>query len=251
MSRAQPRPAFEVSTIKPNHSDDHRMMIRPAPGGRFNASNVTLKLLMTVAYRIQDDQISGGPGWIDSDRFDIVAKAEGNATSDQVLLMLQTLLEDRFKLKLRRETKDLPMYALVVARNGPTLKASDGDCPAGAQPPKPPAVPCGAFMMSRNQLSGQKVPLGQLTAALSRILARQVVDKTGLTGRYDLKLEWTPDETQARLGPGDPGPGQPPPESSGPSIFTAIQEQLGLRLESQKGPVEMFVIDHAEKPDDN
>jgi uncharacterized protein (TIGR03435 family) len=250
------RPEFEVASIKPHTSDDRRMVIFPSPGGRLNVEGMTLKLLMTIAYRIQDYQISGGPNWIASDRFDIVAKAEDGSNS-KVPEMLQTLLEDRFKLIVHRETKEMPIYALVVAKGGPKLHESEGECPP--QPPGPlptptrgkmATPPCGSMFFAPNQLSGVRVLLSQVTQSLGRTLDRTVIDKTGLNGKYDIKLEWTPDQSQVQFGSGGPLPA-PPSDSSGPSIYTALQEQLGLKLESQKGPVEVLIIDHVEQPSEN
>lgn len=258
------RPAFEVASIKPSKSQDQRFMIRPLPGGRLNVTNVPLKQLITVAYRVQDFQISGGPDWLNSERFDIAAKAEEDANFDQLRLMLRSLLEDRFQLKLRRETKEAPIYALVMANKrgkyGPNLQESSGDCPprdGGAPPPRPPSAPgqmptpvCGGMFGGLGRLAGSKISLAQLTDILSRSVGRPVVDKTGLTGKFDIKLEWTPDQVQ--FSPGSPDPARPaPPPDAGPTIFTAIQEQLGLKLAAEKGPVEVLIVDHAEQPDEN
>jgi uncharacterized protein (TIGR03435 family) len=254
-------PAFEVASIKANHSADRRMMMDMAPGGRLNATNLSVRQLIVTAYRIKDSQLSGGPAWIDSEHYDISAKAEGPATPEQLQLMMQTLLADRFKLSLRHETKEMPVYALVVAKDGPKLhenkeaeKAreeakSDAVKPGSANAPGAK----GQFMrMGRGLLSAQGAPLNTLADSLSRLLGRVVLDKTGLTGLYDFELKWTPDESQAQMFKGpDGGDSAPPPDASGPTIFTALQEQLGLKLESQKGPVEVFVIDHVEKPTEN
>jgi uncharacterized protein (TIGR03435 family) len=252
------RPEFEVASIKPHTASDRRVLMMPSPGGTFNASGVTLRMLMNLAYRVQDYQISGGPGWIDSDRYDIAAKADDDSNS-KLRERVQALLEDRFKLAIRRETREVPIYALVIAKGGPKLLESDGDCPPHGSGPPPPPTPgktpaprCGGMFMGRSQLSGLKIPLPEIVTALSRTLGRPVIDQTGLTGKYDIKLEWTPDKSQVQLGPGDPGAPQPPPsDTSGPSIYTALQEQLGLKLESQKGPVEVLTIDHVEHPSEN
>jgi uncharacterized protein (TIGR03435 family) len=247
------RPEFEVASIKPHKSDDRRVMISPSPGGRFSAGGATLRMLITVAYRIQDYQISGALSWMSSDRYDVVAKTEEGSNS-KWMECLQSLLEDRFKLTVHRETKELPVYALVVAKGGPKLHEVEGDCPprpSGAPPPfvpgKMPTPFCGQMFMGWNQLAGNKVPLQQVVTTLARTLGRTVIDKTGLTGKYDIKLEWTPEQSQVPLGPGDPVQ----PDNSGPSIYAALQEQLGLKLESQKGPVEVLIIDHVEQPSEN
>jgi uncharacterized protein (TIGR03435 family) len=165
--------------------------------------------------------------------------------------MLQTLLADRFQLKLHREMRELPVYNLLIGRNGAKLPLSRGnDCFDPIADPKafiaPATLPCGGFRNASNQMAGKKITMSHFTANLSKYLGRAVMDKTGLDGAYDISLQWTPDETQA-FSPTGPAAA----DSSGPSISSAVQEQLGLRLESAKGPVEVLVIDHAEKPDAN
>ena len=264
---------FEVASVKANKSGDNRIGIGFQPGGRFRATNVPLRELISAAYGTPQPlpafQITGGPKWIESDRFDIVAKAPGdpqpgpNGPPPGMFAMLRTLLADRFHLILHRETKDMAIYALVLARPdgklGPQLKPAATDCAAmmaaargrGAPPP-PPApgerMPCGMRMFPGN-LSGGSSSIAQLTNVLARFVNRTVVDQTGLAGNYDLDLQWTPD--QMPQGRGDPPPGAPALPSidpNGPSIFTAVQEQLGLKLESTKGPVSVVVIDRVEHP---
>ncbi len=256
---------FEVASIKPSAEDGHRVAIMVQPGGGLRASGATLKMLMTIAYDVRDFQISGGPGWISSDRFDILAKSERGSGTDaappdprsitpeqmktaqeQMREKLRALLTDRFQLSLHRETKEQPVYALVIGKNGSKLKESEIK-----------EGPRGRMRMGRGELSGDAVQLQMLTQALSNQLGRPVIDRTGLKGNFDFKLEWTPDPSQSGGGPfggGAPPPGidaPPPPDPNGPSLFTAVQEQLGLRLESQKGPVELLVIDRVEKPSEN
>ncbi len=251
-------PAFEVASIKLNRSGDQRARFQMPPGGRINATNITLKQLIIFAYQIKDTQLAGAPGWIDSDRYDISAKAEGPASPDQLQLMMQTLLADRFKLSLRHEMKEMPMYALVVANDGPKLhEAKDADVdvqPGGARPAGPdgPRPKNRSMRMGRGQLSAQSARVSMLADLLSSELGRVVVDKTGLTGLYDFELKWTPEVSQNQMFKGPDAVGSAPaPDTSGPTIFTALQEQLGLKLEAQKGPVEVFVIDHVEKPTEN
>jgi uncharacterized protein (TIGR03435 family) len=254
-----PRPQFEVASIKPNKSGDMRMMFRSASGGRFTASNVSLQSLITIAYHIKDFQLSGAPPWL-SERYDIEAKAEGNPGGDAMLPMLQGLVEDRLQFKFHRESKELPVYALVVAKAG-KLHPAEGECgppPSGPPPPpepgKLPSAPCGGFFMFPGHLSGQKVPIEQLLDTLSRFTGRTVLDKTNLTGKYDIEVQYTPEQGQFQAPPGGAPPGMPPMppiDPNGPSLFTALQEQLGLKLESQKGPVEIIVIDHIERPSEN
>jgi uncharacterized protein (TIGR03435 family) len=250
---------FEVASIKPAAQDARGTMIRMMPGGALTVTNATLRLLVTVAYDVRDFQISGGPGWVGSERYDVNAKAEGSASSasvpeyprnitdaqrktnqEQMRQRLQALLADRFQLTIHRETKEAPVYALVVAKNGPKLQESKEGGPR--------------LMMGRGQLNGQGALMEMLANVLSGQLGRPVLDKTGLQGKYDFKLEFTPDPGQGAgpfggLGPGPDAP--PPPDPNGPSLFAAIQEQLGLRLESTKGPVEMIVIDRVEKSSEN
>jgi len=255
------KPSFEVASIKPNNSGDNRVMFRNTGGGRMTIVGATARMLIQTAYRIRDFQLSGGPGWISSDRFDIEAKAENpsDMTPDRMPLLLQSLLAERFQLKTHSETKDLPTYELVVAKDGAKLK-SVPEPPRrtpGAPPGPPPSpngpMPPGTFRMMRGELVGTAVPLETLTQALSQLLGRTIVDKTGLMGFFDINLRWAPDQGQlgGPFGPQPGGPPPPPPDPSGPSIFTAIQEQLGLRLESSKGQVQTVVIDSIEKPSEN
>jgi uncharacterized protein (TIGR03435 family) len=222
-----------------------------------------LKEMIVIAWRVQPFQISGGPVWLDSARYDVSAKSENTPNPGEIPLMLQALLADRFQLKIHRETKELPIYALLVAKKdgklGPHLTESkEGSCtpidpskpPPPTEPGKPPKLGCGGMMMGPRGLTATSAPIANLIPMLSRFLGRTVVDKTGLTGKFDISLEWVPDESQAMQFAPD-GPKSPSSDVTGPSIFTALQEQLGLKLESQKGPVETIVIDHAEKPSEN
>jgi uncharacterized protein (TIGR03435 family) len=255
------KPSFEVASIKPNNSGDNRVMFRNTGGGRMTIVGATARMLIQTAYRIRDFQLSGGPGWISSDRFDIEAKAENVAdmTPDRMPLLLQSLLAERFQLKTHSETKELPTYELLVAKDGSKLKSvPEPPRPAPGGPPGPPPspngpMPPGTFRMMRGELVGTAVPLETLIQGLSQLLGRTIVDKTGLMGFFDINLRWAPDPGQLG-GPFGPQPGGPPPppaDLSGPSIFTAVQEQLGLRLESSKGQVQTVVIDSIEKPSEN
>jgi uncharacterized protein (TIGR03435 family) len=262
-----PLPSFEVASIKPNRSQEDRFFISMAPG-RFTATGATTKFLIEEAYNVKDFQVSGGPSWINSERYDIDAKEEDSLVeelqklppdqrAEQIRLRVQSLLADRFKLTFHREAKELPVYALVVAKNGPKIQeAKPGDSYPNGVKGLDGRAHGGLMRMGRGQLTGQAIPLASLAMMLSQQLGRTVLDKTGLKGKYDFTLQWTPDQTQGAMLMGPEGgrpatDNPPPPESSGPSIFTAIQEQLGLKLESQKGPVEILVIDHVEKPSEN
>lgn len=221
--------------------------------GRLTAKGVTLRGLIEQAYGIEDDQILGAPKWVDSQNFDIEAKVDNadettlkNLSPDQYKLMFQSFLKSRFQLKVHWETKDLPVLALVVAKGGSKLKpAKPGDTyPDGIKGPDgKPGGHAGLMRWGRGQLTGQGISIASLVPPMTRITGRIVQDKTGLTGTYDIELRWT-EETDSAGGAGSP-------DSAGPSIYTAIQEQLGLKFESQKEPVQVLLIDHVDQPSDN
>jgi uncharacterized protein (TIGR03435 family) len=255
-------PAFEVASVKPNKTGDQRVMIGIQPGGRFNASNVPLRMLLRQAFNVQEFQLVGGPDWLGSERFDVVAKApEGDFNADAMRPMLRALLVERFKLAFHNETRDMPVYALVKARPdgklGPKLTPASVDCSAtgrrrgGGPPPAPPQPgekpECG-FMIGLGRMSVGGMPISNLVQALSPQVGRIVLDKTELPGAYDFELTYAPEP----LGIGGPPPllnGAPPPvDPNAPTLFTALQEQLGLKLDSQRGPVDVVVIDHVEQP---
>jgi uncharacterized protein (TIGR03435 family) len=215
------RPAFEVASIKPNTSGEPGARSGTRPGGRYIAMNTSLKGMVMQAYGLQSFQITGGPGWLETDRYDVNAKGEENVPERQIWLMLQSLLADRFKLKLHRETKESGIYSLVVARSGLRLQPSSA---TGVN-----------FGVGGRKIVAQGASMDDLTNLLTIQLGQPVSNKTGVTGRFDITLSWAPDAATA----GSEG---------APSIFTVIQEQLGLRLESGRGPVEILVIDSAEKP---
>jgi uncharacterized protein (TIGR03435 family) len=271
-------PAFEVASVRPNKSGDGRVMMGFQPGGRYTATGITVRMLIQQAYRIQPFQLLGMPDWLASDRFDIIAKAEGDVApgpDGPLPLMLRGLLEDRFKLAVHSETRELPIYVLVKARSdgrlGPQLNPAAVDCAAarggpagrGAVPDAfrgrgggGPAFgpggrpPCGQLVGPANIAAGG-VTMAQLATLLSGRVNRVVVDRTEMTGTFDLDLSWTPDQLPQQLSPGALPPGAPPLppiDPNGPSIFTAVQEQLGLKLESSRGPVDVVVIDRVEPP---
>jgi len=241
-----PRPkfdAFEVATIKPVDPDAKagRYIIMQGTN-RFVEKAYTLKLLIAAAYDLNPRTISGGPGWIESDHYDIVAVTPGEVrpTHDEQMSMLRNLLADRFKLTFHREQKVFSIYELEVAKSGPKLKAST------AAPDDPPAL-ISTVYPQRIVMPARNVTMSDLARLMQRaILDRPVVDKTGLTGRYDFDLEWAPDETQF-------GGEVPVASAEAPSLplFSAIQQQLGLRLEATKGPVAALVVDKAERPSAN
>jgi bla regulator protein blaR1 len=244
------RPSFEVVSVKPGDPNARGVTLLMQPGGRLTATNATLKMLIGLAYDVRDHQLVGGPSWLGADKFNIEAKADSSSTiplgpegAAQIRLMTQSLLADRFKLTVHRESKEEQVYELVVAKSGFKLKEAADTGKQARQ----------GLRLGRGQWTGTAASITLLTTQLAQQLGRSVLDKTDLAGRYDFELKWTPEPSQGG-GPfgGPPGPdAPPPPDPNGPSIFTAIQEQLGLRLESTKGPVDVLVIDHAEKPDAN
>jgi uncharacterized protein (TIGR03435 family) len=234
---------FEVATIKPVESDQKKGRYLIMRGSdTFVGENYTLKLLIAAAYEISPREISGGPAWIDSDHFDILARTPGTVqpTHEEQMRMLRRLLTDRFKLTYHRQQKVFSIYELETDKSGPKLK------PSAAGADTPPAListvyPHHILMPARNATMGDFVSILQRA-----VLDRPVVDKTGLKGRYDFDLQWAPDETQF----GGEVP-VAPPDASSPPFFTAIREQLGLRLVATRGPAEALVIDHVERPSPN
>jgi uncharacterized protein (TIGR03435 family) len=231
--RAQSQ-AFEVASVKLNRSGSDRGGISLLPG-RITVSNMTLKGLVRYAYDVRDIQILGGPACFDSDRWDIAATAGGAISDDERRQMLRALLGERFELTVRRDRKDLPVYALTQSNNGSRLKPNtDG---------RRPRVAMGATETGLLQLVGEDVPVSRLAIVLAGSAGRIVIDRTGIEGNFDFKLEWVPDATNV---PSING-ARMETTADGPPLFTAVQEQLGLRLEATKGPVEILVIERAEK----
>lgn len=255
------RASYDVASIKQDRSDSPNIWFNFVPGG-FGARNVRLRLVIQLAYRVEENQISGAPNWINSDGYDIEAKMDSSTAREISQLsedqrnqenrrMLQTLLEDRFKLRTHQETKELPVYALVIAKNGPKLhEAKPGDTyDSGFEEDGHPLGK--GLWINGYQLTGQGTTMSDLARELTAELGRTVIDQTGLAASYDFALKWIPFGARSPAGvqqaPGDASG----PDSSGPSIFTAIQEQLGLTLKSQKGSVQILVIDHVERPSPN
>lgn len=251
--------AFDTASVKRRTEPGGGFMGR-RPGGRFTAQGVSLQDLIVFAYRLQPYQIVGGPRWLDTDRWDISAVG-AQGTPDDVLIALQQLLADRFSLVARRETRELPIYALVVARSdgrlGPQLKRSTVDCAAmKAEANKTGVIPPDAARLCDVQGRVGSIQMGgsalsEFTPILSTRLQRTVVDRTGLIGPWDLTLTYTPEPSQIAQGVLAPGGAQPSFDPNGPSIFTAVQEQLGLKLEATRAPVEVLVIERAEFARDN
>ncbi|MBL8215341.1 MAG: TIGR03435 family protein [Bryobacterales bacterium] len=238
---------FEVATIKPNANNDHRVMMRMAPGGRVNMTGVTVRQLISQAFNVRDFQISGGPSWMGSDAWDIQAKAEDGAGDrvprETMQAMLRTLLVDRFALKVREESQEASGYVLLTGKSGPKLKVSES---AGG--------PQGMIRMGRGMINTQGATMAMLVQQLSQQLGKPVVDKTGIDGRYDIELRWTPEPGQGLGGLGGPPPppdALPPADPNGLTIFTAVQEQLGLRLDSQKTTVPVIIVEALSRPSEN
>jgi len=223
--------SFEVASIR-LHTDQVRMVGLTTSGPRVTISAFSVSNLVEYAYDLKMYQVVGGPDWATSDRYDIVAKAEGDGpvTPHDAHIMMQALLADRFQAKVHREMRELPVFALVVAKNGPKLKENND-----------PEAKYSMSMSSPKQdvaTTTTKGTMEQLAGQLSANTRRPVLDKTGLTGTYDYKLEWLPDNAATA-------------DSNLPSIYTAVEEQLGLKLESTKAPIEVVVIDRVERPSAN
>jgi len=242
-------PVFDVVAIHENKSPSDNMTIRWG-GDAFVAENTDLISLLMNAYGIRPDLISGIPGWANSTRFDVNAKVSDpdadalkKLSREQRRTMMLALLNDRFHLRAHIEVKTLPVYDLVIAKGGPKLKE---DVAAPATSPDPAKTPLnlkpGNFMISNSQMTGVAVPIATLAPNLAFQVQRNVIDKTGLTGKYDINLKWTPTELQGKTTATD---------NNAPDLFTALQEQLGLKLEPSKGPVDTLVIDHVERPSEN
>jgi uncharacterized protein (TIGR03435 family) len=263
------RPEFEVASIKPTPPGGEGSFIGTKGPGRFDAENTPIRALIAEAYGVKTFEIYGAPGWLASDKYDISAKAEAgpgaklsaDALRADLRLRLQTLLEDRCALKVHRETKELPVYALTIAKGG--VKVKPPNCVTfdinNRPPPPAPGEPRPAFCGNmggrrdgvNSTLNATGIAMKDLTRWLSNTTSRTVIDKTGYTETFNLSLEWTPDGALRPAPSDDPAKPAASPDTVGPSIFTALQEQLGLKLESTKGPVEVLVIDHVEKPSAN
>lgn len=249
-------PAFEVTSVRPNrNSEPERFSLFP----KFTAQNATLKDLLTLAYDVKGFQVSGGPAWINSERYDISANVAGSPTPGREALMLQrrrlqTLLQDRFKLAVHHETKELPIYELTVSKGGPKLQApscTEADPKNLAPAPGKTVMDyCGSSGFFKGRFEASAATMGDLAKALANLLDRSVTDKTGVDGTFHVTLTFAVDDTTIRF-PDAPNLGGATADDTGPNIFTALQEQLGLRLDSRKGPVDVTVIDHVERPSEN
>jgi bla regulator protein blaR1 len=238
----QESPAFEVASVKPTNPDRVGSTFNFAPG-ELQIGGGTLRKIVEMAYDLRTFQILGGPAWVDADRYDISAKNDlalkglgQEQRGTEMRRRLQTLLADRFQLKVHRETREWAEYSLVVAKGGTRLKEPDAGVGAGIN------SGCGV-------MKGTRTTMSNLAMVLSRLMERPVLDGTGLRGIYDFEMNYTPESACGSRQP--EGGGNSETLIDRPSIFTAIQEQLGLRLESIKGPVEVIVIDSVEKPEPN
>jgi bla regulator protein blaR1 len=241
-AQSQPtaRPSFEVVSIK-LVGFEGRVTMSPQPNGLY-AEAVTARMLMRNAYRVPESRIEGGPAWITEDRFTVNARAAGPLGPGQLPFMMQAMLEDRFKLKVHRETREMPVYVLTAEKNGHKMR------PAKA----PNAAPeLRGFQGREGEFNAAAVNLTQLVNLLQQFVGRPIIDKTGDTALYDFTLRWSSDGGQADpFAPGAPAIA-PPADASDPTLFGALQDQLGLRLNSEKGPVEIIVIDSIERPTEN
>jgi uncharacterized protein (TIGR03435 family) len=227
-----PRPAFDVASIRPSDPNQKGGWVR-FPPGRLEVSNAQLIFVIQQLYGVRDFQIVGAPKWVvdwNTARFDINAKAEGVTDTAQLRLMAQNLIEDRFQLKLHRETRDLPVYLLIQAKSGVKVKVT----PDNGRPPRGSG---GIASMDRGWIQGENISMKSFTEELSRHTDRPVLDKTNYTEAFNFKLEWAPDDAN--------------PDDVRPSLLAAVQEQLGLKLDPQKAPVEVLVIDRVERPSAN
>jgi uncharacterized protein (TIGR03435 family) len=235
-------PSFEVATIKPSDPSRPGRLFRALPG-RYTTINTTLNDLIGYTYGLHARQVTGAPDWVGTEKYDLDGKpdGEGQPNEAQWKTMIQKLLADRFQLKFHHETKELSVYALVVAKGGPKTTKSDGD------PNGPPSL----MFRGLGNLPVRNATMADFVSVMQRaVLDRPVVDQTRLEGRYNFALNWTPDETQfASLGGVPPGIGDKP--DAPPDLFTAIQQQVGLKLEATKAQVDVMVIDKVEKPSAN
>lgn len=226
---------FDVASVRPQAPEDRGFLVRPPNRGQFTANGAVAKLLVMIAYDVQESQIVGGPSWLGTEKWDIQAKSETDKHNvEETHLMLQRLLADRFGLRLHRSTEQLPVYVLTINKGGLKFKASQATVMN--------------LQAGPNSIIMQGATIDRLIGVLATALGRPVVDRTGLTGSYDLTVQW--DDAPVRNG-GFPGTANPPGTAAGierGSIFTALPDQLGLRLDAQRAPVDVLVIDEITRP---
>jgi uncharacterized protein (TIGR03435 family) len=240
--QAAPRPVFDVASIKPSAPDDKGGWVHFLPGGRFEVTNAQLIFVIQQLYGVKDYQIVDAPKWIvdwNTARFNIEAEAEGVTSQDQLRLMARNLLEDRFQLKLHRETRDLPVYLLTQGKNGVKTTAT----PDNGRPIRTGFIE----PVEPGWLQGADITMKSFISSLSRYTDRPVLDGTNYTQKFTFKLQWAEEERPGRGASGDDAQ----PDMARPSLFTAVQEQMGLKLVPQKAPVEVLVIDRIDRPSEN
>jgi uncharacterized protein (TIGR03435 family) len=243
-------PTFDAASIKRSAPDSDPFM-KAHPGGRIEISRATLRTLTALAYRLQPFQVSAGPAWARSEYFNVSTEAAESLSEERLFSMLQTLLKERFSLKAHLETAERPVYLLLRAKTGRIPPAglqvaTEGSCVKVDPTAQPDPNACGSLGMGLNHLEAHEVSMARFAEVLSRVVDRKVIDRTGKTEKFNLSLQWLPDSRQAF--PSSDAIVLPPDT---PSVFTAMQEQLGLKLESGKAAVELLVIDHAERPREN
>ncbi len=252
------RVEFEVASVKRNTSASESMRFPVPSNGRFAVENIPLNILISFAYGVGARDISGAPTWISSERYDVAAKAaKSDPTRNEYALMLRALLADRFRLSAHAEEKERSGYALIADKTGPKLNAASAPCaePGTPRDPRDPnVVTCGTFFTGPTSLDVRKMSTPQFADTLAMVLAAPVVDNTGTTGVYDIHLEFNPEGTNLTgRGPRslDTTTDANNLDSGKPSIFTALQQQLGLRLKPAKVPTKILVIDHVDRPSEN
>jgi uncharacterized protein (TIGR03435 family) len=229
-------PSFDAASIKSSRAETAGRSLTRNPGARLTTSNATLKMLILFAWQVMPDQLSGGPSWLDSEGFDIAARgANPDATQAQFRQMVQALLADRFQLKVHTQTEERPVYLLTTAKNGTKLTEANED---GSE--------VSMRIEGPGRMAAVKATMPMFASSLSKPLGGRVIDETGLKGAYSFRLQFTPEKNTAKAGADDPFLA-----TDAPSIFTALEEQLGLSLKSARRPVEILVIDHAERPAPN
>jgi uncharacterized protein (TIGR03435 family) len=237
-SHGQGAPGFDIASVRPHAPDDTRFLVHMPTNGQFSASGVAAKLVMMLAFDVQESQLIGGPDWLATEKWDIDAKRDDQLrhSVEETRGMVQKLLADRFALRIHRETQQRPAYVLTVAKGGPKFQSVREEKSTDVR-------------VTANSVRLEAGGIDRLALVLATSLGRPVVDQTGLNGRYDLSLDW--DDAPVAQG-GVPGLDTPaPPGNDHGSIFTAVQDQLGLRLEPRRAPVEVIVIDRMERPSAN
>jgi uncharacterized protein (TIGR03435 family) len=236
--KAQPpgAPTFDVASVKANKTGSTASRISSGPDGSLHAINVTPKSLILDSFRVMDFRLSGAPTWIATERFDIEAKPDPMTRQPDIRPMIRSLLEQRFQLRTHREARELPVFILDAAKSGPKVpEAAEGEAQSGGLRPGASRTSVGP---KGGEISGNAIPIAKFIEMLMPQVGRPVLDRTGLVRKYDISLKFFPDSTT-------------PGVEAGPSIFTALQEQMGLRLEASREIIEMLVIDHVERPSEN